>query len=221
MRGFKLDSTSIEEVMNVMREFFPSHASIAIADTKEFIFYQPSNQIDLHIQNGDLVKEGTATHKALSTGKKVTEFIDPSVFGIPYYGMSMPIREDGKIKGAVTAILPEPPSSFLTNYLTIKKGECWYPVKQETVLFLETQFRKTLVKTDSIEGYHRLNLSELELFLSPTLFVRCHRSYIVNIDFIDEIQPDSHSTFLLIMKNGTRIPVSQRYASYFRRSLGF
>jgi DNA-binding LytR/AlgR family response regulator len=207
--------------MNVMREFFPNHASIAISDTKQFIFYQSSNQIDLHIQTGDLIKEGSATHKALTSGKKVTEFIDSAVFGVPYYGMSMPIREDGKIKGAVTAILPEAPSSFLTTYLTIKKDECWYPVKQEAVHFLETQIRKTFVKSNAIEGYHRLNLSELELFLSPTLFVRCHRSYIVNINFIEEIQPDSHSTFLLIMKDGTRIPVSQRYASYFRRSLGF
>ena len=41
------------------------------------------------------------------------------------------------------------------------------------------------------EGYHRLNLSDLELFLAPDSFIRCHRSYIVNIDFIDEIQPES------------------------------
>ena len=77
------------------------------------------------------------------------------------------------------------------------------------------------MKTLDKEGFHRLNLSDLELFLSNESFIRCHRSYIVNIDFIDEIQPDSHSTFLLIMRDGTRIPVSQRYASYFRRSLGF
>jgi len=216
-----LDTATIEKVMNVIREFFPDYASIAISDTKKFVYYQPSKQIDLKIQSGDLIKEGSATHKALCHGQKITEFIDPIVFGVPYYGMSMPIIEEGKTIGAVTAILPQQPSSFFSKFLTIKTGECWYTVKQENVIFLETQLRKTLVKTEKQEGYHRLNLSELEMFLTSELFIRCHRSYIVNIEYIDEIQPDSHSTFLLIMKDGTRIPVSQRYASFFRRSLGF
>ncbi|MFX3674921.1 MAG: LytTR family DNA-binding domain-containing protein [Paenisporosarcina sp.] len=216
-----MDTATIEKVMNVICEFFPDYASIAISDTKKFVYYQPSKRIDLKIKSGDLIKEGSATQKALLHGQKITEFIDSNVFGVSFYGMSMPIIEEGKTKGAVTAILPNQPSSFYNKYLTIKTGECWYTVKQENVIFLETQLRKTLVKTETQEGYHRLNLSELELFLSSEFFIRCHRSYIVNIEYIDEIQPDSHSTFLLIMKNGIRIPVSQRYSSFFRRSLGF
>lgn len=216
-----MDTATIEKVMNVIHEFFPDYASIAISDTKKFVYYQPSKQIDLKIKPGDLIKEGSATQKALHHGQKITEFIDPSVFGVPYYGMSMPIIEEGKTIGAITAILPQQPSTFFSHYLTIKMGDCWYPVKQNTVIFLETQLRKTLVKTENHEGYHRLNLSELEMFLSPDRFIRCHRSYIVNIEYIAEIQPDSHSTFLLVMKNGEKIPVSQRYASFFRRSLGF
>lgn len=216
-----MDTKSINEIMKVIQEFFPEQASIAISNTNEYVYYQPSKRIDLKILPGDPIKEGTATHKALLYGQKVNEFIDPDLFGVSYYGMSIPIIEEGKTKGAVTAILPHQPSPFLSQYMTIKTEENWYPVKHEHVLFLETQLRKTFVKTESKEGYHRFNLSELELFLSSETFIRCHRSYIVNIAFIKEIQPDSHSTFLLEMTDGTRIPVSQRYASYFRRSLGF
>jgi len=216
-----LDTNSIQEIMNVIHEFFPEHASIAISNTNEFVYYQPSKKLDLKILPGDPVKEGTVTHKALLYGQKVNEFINSEIFGVSYYGMSIPIIKEGHIKGAVTAILPQQPSPFLGQYMTIKTGENWYPVKHEEVLFLETQLRKTFVKTQYREGFHRLNLSELELFLASESFIRCHRSYIVNISFIKEIQPDSHSTFLLVMTDGTRIPVSQRYASYFRRSLGF
>lgn len=207
--------------MNVIHEFFPENASIAISNTSEYVFYQPSKKIDLKIVPGDLIKEGTATQKALLYGQKVNEYIDSDVFGVSYYAMSIPINAEGKTTGAVTAIFPQQPSPFLSQYLTIKTNDNWYPVKHEKVLFLETQLRKTFVKTETKEGFHRLNLSELELFLSTESFIRCHRSYIVNIAFIKEIQPDSHSTFLLEMTDGTRIPVSQRYASYFRRSLGF
>jgi len=216
-----LDTTSIKGIMNVIHEFFPENASIAISNTIEYVFYQPSKKIDLKIVPGDLIKEGTATQKALLYGQKVNEYIDSDVFGVSYYAMSIPINAEGKTTGAVTAIFPQQPSPFLSQYLTIKTNDNWYPVKHEKVLFLETQLRKTFVKTETKEGFHRLNLSELELFLSTESFIRCHRSYIVNIAFIKEIQPDSHSTFLLEMTDGTRIPVSQRYASYFRRSLGF
>ncbi len=216
-----MDTTSIQEIMNVIHEFFPEQASIVISNTKEYVYYQPSKKIDLKIMPGDLIKEGTVTHKALLQGQKVSEFMSSEIFGVSYYAMSIPLIEEGETTGAVTAILPQQPSPFLSQFLTIKTNENWYPVKHNQVLFLETQLRKTYVKALTHEGYHRLNLSELELFLSSESFIRCHRSYIVNIAFIKEIQPDSHSTFLLEMQDGTRIPVSQRYASYFRRSLGF
>ncbi|MBO1915005.1 LytTR family transcriptional regulator DNA-binding domain-containing protein, partial [Microvirga sp. 3-52] len=38
---------------------------------------------------------------------------------------------------------------------------------------------------------------------------------------IKEIFPDTHSTFVLAMDDETKIPVSQSYASYFRKLLGF
>lgn len=216
-----MDPKEIEEIMDVIKEFFPENTSIAISDTKEYIYYQPSKHVDLKIKPGDPIKEGSAAYKAIQCGKKINTYIESHVFGVPYYGMSIPLITEGEIKGAVTAIFPQKPSPFLTNYLTIKIDDCWYPVKHSEVVYLETQLRKTFVKTMDKEGFHRLNLSDLELFLSNDRFIRCHRSYIVNVDYIDEIQPDSHSTFLLVMRDGTRIPVSQRYASYFRRSLGF
>lgn len=216
-----MDAKEIEEIMDVIKEFFPENTSIAISDTKEYIYYQPSKLVDLKIKPGDPIKEGSAAYKAIQYGKKINSYIESDVFGVPYYGMSIPLINEGEIKGAVTAIFPQKPSPFLTNYITIKIDDCWYPIKHDEVIYLETQLRKTFVKTMGKEGFHRLNLSDLELFLSNDRFIRCHRSYIVNIDYIDEIQPDSHSTFLLVMRDGTRIPVSQRYASYFRRSLGF
>ena len=53
------------------------------------------------------------------------------------------------------------------------------------------------------------------------MFIRCHRSFIVNVHHIKEIFPDTHSTFVLAMANGEKISVSQSYASYFRKLLGF
>ena len=124
-------------------------------------------------------------------------------------------------KGAVTAILPCKPLLYSSAFLTVKTNERWTPVPNEEIMYLEALNRKTRIQSKSVNGFHKLNLSELELVLPTNTFIRVHRSYIVNINFIAEILPDFHSTFLLIMKDQSKIQVSQTYASQFRRALGF
>jgi DNA-binding LytR/AlgR family response regulator len=215
----RMDTVTIPSIMSVIAELFPNHTSIAVSDAQQYIYYKPSKAIDLNIQPGDKIKEGTLTHKALTARQKLSAYVDASVFGVAYFGMSVPIFEQGQAKGCVTAILPSKPSQLA--FLTVKTSDRWIPVPYEKIMYLEAQNRKTKVKTAQIEGFHKCNLSELELMLPEDIFMRVHRSYIVNLNDIQEIQPDSHSTFLLIMKDQSKIPVSQTYASYFRRALRF
>jgi len=214
-----MDTFSFPAFMSVISELFPNHASIAVSDVNQYIYYKPSKSINLMIQPGDKIKEGALTYKALTTQQKLSETIDASVFGIPYFGMSVPIFEQGQPKGCITAILPSKPSQL--PFLTVKTSDRWIPVLYEKIIYVESQNRKTKVKCERVEGFHKYNLSELEYMLPQDSFIRVHQSYIVNLNYIHEIQPDSHSTFLLIMKDRSRIPVSQTYASYFRKALQF
>ncbi|MFD0050460.1 LytTR family DNA-binding domain-containing protein [Actinomycetes bacterium NPDC127524] len=216
-----MDPFTVSSVMNVISEFFPKDTSIAVANDQNFIYYQPSKKVDLKIRPGDRVSEDTVTYKALTVHKKTSEFIERNGFGVPYYGMSVPILDNGSTRGVVTAILPSKPSFMPSSFLTIKTIDRWIPVPYGEVMYLEAQNRKTSVVSKRISGSHKLNLSEIEWLLPNELFIRVHRSYIVNIHFIEEILPDFHSTFLLVMKDSTRIQVSQTYASQFRRALGF
>lgn len=216
-----MDRFTVSSVMNVIGDFFPKETSIAVSNDRQFIYYQPSKKVDLGIRPGDNIEEDTVTYKALAAQQKVTEFIDNNAFGTPYYGMSVPIFEGVLPKGCVTAIMPSKPYLLSSSFLTIKTDESWVPVPFEEIIFLEAQNRKTRIQSGRGKGSHKLNLSELELILPTEQFIRVHRSYIVNVNFIAEILPDFHSTFLLIMKNQTKIQVSQTYASQFRRALGF
>lgn len=65
-----MDPKQIEEIMEIIKEFFPENTSIAISDTNEYLYYQPSKKVDLKIKPGDPIKEGSAAHKALSYGQK-------------------------------------------------------------------------------------------------------------------------------------------------------
>lgn len=216
-----MEKLPLASLMKVMKEIVSEDTSIAIANEKQFIHYQPSKRVNLNIRPGDILDEETVTFKALANQKKVTEYKDEHLFGIPYFGISVPILHEGKSQGGITIILPREDRLFPTSLLTIRIEDRWIPVHLDNVICLEAVNRKTKVSTLEHFGRHRLNLRELEYMLPSDTFVRCHRSYIVNINHIKEIHPDSHSTFMLIMQNGLRVPVSQTYASDFRSLLHF
>jgi two-component system, LytTR family, response regulator len=70
------------------------------------------------------------------------------------------------------------------------------------------------------ELLYRSALSELAAHLDPMRFIRVHRSCIVNIDSVVELQPISHGEFELILKDGHRSRVSRTYRSELEKRLG-
>jgi two-component system LytT family response regulator len=63
----------------------------------------------------------------------------------------------------------------------------------------------------------RMTMQELEQRLDPALFVRVHRSTIVQIDRIGDIAPVSHGDFDLTLKNGVTLRLSRNYRSRLQR----
>lgn len=214
-----MEKFSAVSLLEVIGELFSDEISIAVSSTKEYIYYRPSKRIDLKIRPGDPIKKGTIADKALISGQKVSEFINRDVFGVPYHGMAVPFFNEGQLEGCVTAIYPA-----LTNgksVVTVKTQDGWVPIPFPQVMYLEAKDRKTHVFAQGQAGTHKYSLQEFEFLLPRDSFIRCHRSFIVNVNHIHAIYPDTHSTFMLAMKNGERIPVSQSYSSYFRKLLGF
>lgn len=106
--------------------------------------------------------------------------------------------------------------------ITIKQAERWLPLSYQDVIYLEAHDRKThVVSQGKKRGIHRNNLKELENELPTAQFVRCHRSYIINMEHVKEIHPDSHATLILVMSNDERIPVSQNFTRLIRNRFGF
>jgi two-component system, LytTR family, response regulator len=70
------------------------------------------------------------------------------------------------------------------------------------------------------ELLYRSALNELAARLDPVRFIRVHRSCIVNIDSVVELQPISHGEFELILKDGRRSRVSRTYRSELEKRLG-
>jgi two-component system, LytTR family, response regulator len=70
------------------------------------------------------------------------------------------------------------------------------------------------------EFLHRRSLASLLHKLDPHRFVRVHRSAVVNIASILQLEPLSHGEFEATMKHGGRLRVSRTYRSLLERRLG-
>jgi two-component system LytT family response regulator len=67
---------------------------------------------------------------------------------------------------------------------------------------------------------YRASLQELSERLDPRRFVRVHRSAIVNIESIVQLEPISHGEFDVVLKNGARTRVSRNYRAQLESRLG-
>jgi hypothetical protein len=62
----------------------------------------------------------------------------------------------------------------------------------------------------------RSTMTAIQDRLDPNRFVRVHRSYIVNRDFLAQIEPLETGDARLLLKDGSRIPCSRRYRQALR-----
>ena len=70
------------------------------------------------------------------------------------------------------------------------------------------------------ELLYRAALNDLADKLDPRRFVRVHRSALVNIESIIQLEPMSHGEFEAVIKNGSRARVSRTYRALLEKRLG-
>jgi two-component system LytT family response regulator len=67
---------------------------------------------------------------------------------------------------------------------------------------------------------HRALLGELEAKLDPRRFVRIHRSVVVNLDSVAELQADSHGEYAVLLRDRTALKLSRGYRPALEARLG-
>lgn len=67
----------------------------------------------------------------------------------------------------------------------------------------------------------RTTLASVETRLDPTRFVRTHRSYIVNLAFVEAIEPLENGEAKVLVKGGAMVPCSRRHREQLRLQSGY
>ena len=66
----------------------------------------------------------------------------------------------------------------------------------------------------------RATMAGIETRLDAQRFVRVHRSYVINLDFLAEIEPLDTGDARLLMADGMKLPCSRRYRAALRERFG-
>ncbi|MGH9159849.1 MAG: LytR/AlgR family response regulator transcription factor [Vicinamibacteraceae bacterium] len=93
------------------------------------------------------------------------------------------------------------------------------PVQQITWIEAAGMYVK-LHTRDGAAHLHRSLLGQLDAVLDKRRFIRVHRSAIVNIDLIDELQADAHGDYIVVLKDRTEIRLGRRYRARLQDRLG-
>ncbi len=97
--------------------------------------------------------------------------------------------------------------------LAIKGGNKIIFVRSSNVVWIEAAGNYARLHTDLGVHLMRTTMAKLIRRLDPGRFVRIHRSIIVNLDFVREIQPMFHGEYVVILRDKTRLSVSRSYRS--------
>jgi len=106
--------------------------------------------------------------------------------------------------------------AYLKKYpkLKIQKKNRMFLLNQEEIMYFERDLRVTHIICINQKITITERLEDLLARLDQKHFIRCHRSYIINIRFLQEYSYNS-----LIMKNDYTIPISRRYQNQLKSFL--
>jgi two-component system LytT family response regulator len=123
-------------------------------------------------------------------------------------------------RSVVRMVSARPPAGRYLDRLVVKSGGTTRFVRVADIDWIEGAGVYANLHIAGKELLYRSALNELADSLDPMRFVRVHRSAIVNIDSILELQPISHGEFELVLKDGHRSRVSRTYRVQLEKRLG-
>lgn len=83
--------------------------------------------------------------------------------------------------------------------------------------WVQAQGNYLQLHTGSASFMLRETMNGFEAQLDPEEFLRIHRGFLVRLSAIREIQQEARGSSVVILKNGTRLPLSRRYRSRLPR----
>jgi two-component system, LytTR family, response regulator len=102
------------------------------------------------------------------------------------------------------------------DQILVECGNKLVKVDALEIYYLEADRDYTRIHTADKNYLSNYGIGSIELRLNPQMFLRIHRSYIVNMQYMKEVYKDGVSA-QIVMKNDTMLNVSRSYMDAFKK----
>ncbi len=106
-----------------------------------------------------------------------------------------------------------------TRLLVKSAGKILF-VRFEEIDYIQAAGNYVRVHVGTKEHLRRETMSGIEGILDPGRFLRIHRSTIVNLDRVQELQPLFHGEYAVLLRDGTQLTMSRGYREKLQERLG-
>lgn len=106
-----------------------------------------------------------------------------------------------------------------SSHLFVQKSEKLLNLEVTEILHLEASGDYTVLTTKGDQFLSSSGIGKLEGKLDPEVFIRIHRSTIINLNHLKEIEKHFNGGLIVKMDNGKTFPVSRTYAKQIRKKV--
>ena len=130
-------------------------------------------------------------------------------------------ERNGELSQRLLALVAErePRREYLDRVI-IKSGGRVFFLKTDEIDWIEAQGNFVALHTAKHKHLFRATLAGLEAQLDPKKFRRIHRSTIVNVDSISELQPWFRGDYRVVLRNGAELKLSHRFRTNLDKDFG-
>jgi len=105
------------------------------------------------------------------------------------------------------------------SHIFVQKSEKLLNLPVDEIVYLEASGDYTILSTKNDQFVSSSGIGKLEEILNPETFIRAHRSTIININNLKEIEKHFNGGMVVKMLNGKSFPVSRTYAKLIRKKV--
>ena len=112
-----------------------------------------------------------------------------------------------------------PAGEYLTR-IVIRDGSKVHVMPVAKLDYAEAQDDYVALHSEGKTWLKQQTVASLETGLDPRRFLRLHRSWLVNMERIVRIEPNTKDTWLAVLRDGAQVPVSRAGYTRFRELVG-
>jgi two-component system, LytTR family, response regulator len=130
-------------------------------------------------------------------------------------------QETGDLGRRLLALVKDMrPAAPKTDRLVVKAGGRLFFLRTDEIDWIEAAGNYARLHVGNEAHLIRETMQSLESRLDSERFFRIHRSRIVNMERIQELQPWFNGEYVVILRNGTRLTLSRGYREKLQERLG-